>query len=27
VLDVVVCNQNGRLLLYKNTVSPENQWS
>jgi hypothetical protein len=26
VLDVVVANQNGRLLLYKNTVTPENQW-
>jgi len=26
VLDVVVANQNGPLLLYKNTVAPENQW-
>jgi enediyne biosynthesis protein E4 len=26
VLDVVVANQNGRLLVYKNTVTPENQW-
>jgi hypothetical protein len=26
VLDVVVANQNGPLLLYKNTVSPENHW-
>ena len=26
VLDVVVANQNGPLLLYKNTVIPENQW-
>ena len=26
VLDAVVANQNGRLLLYKNTVTPENQW-
>src|SRR5258708_6331613 len=26
VLDVVVANQKGPLLLYKNTVSPENQW-
>jgi hypothetical protein len=26
VLDVVVANQNGPLLLYKNTVSLENQW-
>jgi enediyne biosynthesis protein E4 len=26
VLDVVVANQNGPLLLYKNTVTPENQW-
>ncbi|HXC00555.1 MAG TPA: CRTAC1 family protein [Terriglobales bacterium] len=25
-LDVVVANQNGPLLLYKNTVAPENQW-
>jgi enediyne biosynthesis protein E4 len=25
-LDVVVANQNGPLLLYKNTVSPENRW-
>jgi enediyne biosynthesis protein E4 len=26
VLDVVTANQNGPLLLYKNTVSPENKW-
>jgi enediyne biosynthesis protein E4 len=26
VLDVVVANQRGPLLVYKNTVSPENQW-
>jgi len=26
VLDVVVANQNGPLLLYKNTVAPENDW-
>ena len=26
VLDVLVANQNGRLLVYKNTVTPENQW-
>jgi hypothetical protein len=26
VLDVVVANQNGPLLLYKNSVAPENQW-
>ncbi len=26
VLDIVVANQKGPLLLYKNTVSPENQW-
>ena len=26
VLDVVVANQNGPLLLYKNTVAPENRW-
>jgi len=25
-LDAVVANQNGPLLLYKNTVSPANQW-
>lgn len=25
-LDVVVANQRGPLLLYKNTVSPDNQW-
>jgi enediyne biosynthesis protein E4 len=25
-LDVVVANQRGPLLIYKNTVSPENQW-
>ena len=26
VLDVVVANQKGPLLLYKNTVAPENKW-
>ncbi len=26
VLDVVVANQKGPLLLYRNTVAPENQW-
>jgi hypothetical protein len=26
VLDVVVANQNGPLLLYKNTVSPGKEW-
>ena len=26
VLDAVVANQNGPLLLYKNTVTPENEW-
>jgi enediyne biosynthesis protein E4 len=26
VLDVVVANQRGPLLVYKNTVTPENQW-
>src|SRR5436190_9764694 len=26
VLDVVVANQNGPLLVYKNTVAPENDW-
>lgn len=26
VLDVVVANQNGPLLVYKNTVSPDNRW-
>jgi hypothetical protein len=26
VLDVVVANQNGPLLVYKNTVTPANQW-
>jgi hypothetical protein len=26
VLDVVVANQNGPVLLYKNTVAPENEW-
>jgi len=26
VLDVVVANQNGPLLLYENTVAPENEW-
>jgi hypothetical protein len=25
-LDVVVANQKGPLLLYKNTVAPENKW-
>jgi enediyne biosynthesis protein E4 len=25
-LDVIVANQRGRLLLYKNTVTPENHW-
>ncbi len=25
-LDMVVANQNGPLLVYKNTVTPENQW-
>jgi hypothetical protein len=25
-LDVVVANQNGPLLVYKNTVAPENEW-
>jgi enediyne biosynthesis protein E4 len=25
-LDVVVANQNGPLLIYKNTVAPQNQW-
>ncbi len=25
-LDVVVANQRGPLLIYKNTVSPENEW-
>ena len=25
-LDVVVANQRGPLLIYKNTVNPENQW-
>jgi hypothetical protein len=25
-LDVVVANQNGPLLLYKNMVAPENEW-
>jgi hypothetical protein len=25
-LDVVVANQNGPLLIYKNTVAPENEW-
>jgi hypothetical protein len=25
-LDVVVANQRGPLLLYKNTVSPDNKW-
>jgi hypothetical protein len=26
VLDVIVSNQRGPLLIYKNTVAPENQW-
>jgi len=26
VLDVIVANQNGPLLVYKNTVTPENKW-
>jgi enediyne biosynthesis protein E4 len=26
VLDVVVANQKGPLLVYKNTVAPENEW-
>jgi hypothetical protein len=26
VLDVIVANQKGPLLIYKNTVAPENQW-
>src|SRR6266849_922733 len=26
VLDVAVANQNGPLLVYKNTVTPENEW-
>lgn len=26
VLDVVVANQNGRLLIYKNTVNPQEKW-
>jgi enediyne biosynthesis protein E4 len=26
VLDVVVANQNGPLLVYRNTVAPANQW-
>ena len=26
VLDVIVANQNGPLLIYKNTVAPENDW-
>jgi hypothetical protein len=26
VLDIVVANQNGPLLVYKNTVTPENGW-
>src|SRR5277367_6170062 len=26
VLDAVVANQRGPLLIYKNTVTPENQW-
>jgi hypothetical protein len=26
VLDMVVANQRGPLLVYKNTVNPQNQW-
>ena len=26
VLDVIVANQNGPLLIYKNTVEPQNAW-
>ena len=26
VLDVVVANQKGPLLVYKNTIAPENKW-
>jgi hypothetical protein len=26
VMDVVVANQRGPLLIYKNTVAPENKW-
>jgi hypothetical protein len=26
VLDVVVANQKGPLLIYRNTVTPENKW-
>src|SRR6202167_1203348 len=26
VLDVIVANERGPLLIYKNTVTPENQW-
>jgi hypothetical protein len=26
ILDVIVANQRGPLLIYKNTVSPENDW-
>jgi len=26
VLDVVVANERGPLLIYKNTVTPENKW-
>jgi enediyne biosynthesis protein E4 len=26
VLDVVVANERGPLLIYKNAVTPENQW-
>ena len=26
VLDVIVANQNNRLLIYRNTVNPENHW-
>ena len=26
MLDVVVANQNGPVLIYKNTVDPQNKW-
>ena len=26
VQDVIVANQNGPLLIYKNTVAPDNHW-
>jgi len=26
VLDVIVANERGPLLIYKNTVTPENKW-